>query len=48
MTSYVGHCCNPTLKECEDGTHTLELGTWESFGTPKNSELNCKGQNTYP
>jgi hypothetical protein len=22
-------CHNPTLKECEDDTHTLEMGTWE-------------------
>jgi hypothetical protein len=24
------------------------MGTWESFGTPKNSELDCRGQNTSP
>jgi hypothetical protein len=24
------------------------MGTWESSGTPKNSELDCKGQNTLP
>jgi hypothetical protein len=41
-------CRNPTLKECEDDTHTPEMGTWESFKTPKNSEFNCKGQNTFP
>jgi len=34
------------LRECEDKTHTLELGTWESSRTPKTSELDCKGQNT--
>ncbi len=39
-------CCNPTLRECEDETHTPEMGTCESFGTPKTSELNFKGQNT--
>jgi hypothetical protein len=38
----------PLLKECEDDTHTPEMGTWESFGTPKTSEFNCKGQNTSP
>jgi hypothetical protein len=27
----------PRLEECEDDTHTLEMGTWESFGTPKTS-----------
>jgi hypothetical protein len=41
-------CCNPTLKECEDDTHTPEMGTWESSGTPENSELDCRGQNTLP
>jgi hypothetical protein len=24
------------------------MGTWESSGTPKNLELNCRGQNTLP
>jgi hypothetical protein len=38
----------PLLKECEDDTHTPEMGTWESSGTPKTSEFNCKGQNTSP
>jgi hypothetical protein len=41
-------CHNPTLKECEDNTHTPEMGTWESSGTPKNLELDCRGQNTSP
>jgi hypothetical protein len=36
----------PYLGECEDETHTPEMGTWESSGTPKNSEFNCRGQNT--
>jgi len=39
-------CHNPTLRECEDETHTLEMGTWESSGTPKTSEFDCRGQNT--
>jgi hypothetical protein len=43
-----GSCRNPILKECEDDTHTPEMGTWESFETPENSELDCKGQNTSP
>jgi hypothetical protein len=38
--------CNPTLKECEDETHTLEMGTWESSGTPESLEFDCKGKNT--
>jgi hypothetical protein len=32
--------------KCEVVTHTPENGTWESFGTPKNSERDCRGQNT--
>jgi len=28
-------CGNPTLKECEDETHTLEMGTWESSRIPE-------------
>jgi hypothetical protein len=42
----LGICYNPTLKECEDETHILEMGTWESFGTPETFEINCRGQNT--
>jgi hypothetical protein len=38
----------PLLEECEDDTHTPEMGTWESFETPKTSELDCRGQNTSP
>jgi len=37
-------CHNPTLRECEDETHTPE--TWESSGTPKTLDFNCRGQNT--
>jgi hypothetical protein len=40
------YCRNPTLKKCEDETHTLAMGTWESFGTLKTSEFNCRGQST--
>jgi hypothetical protein len=42
----VSLCHNPTLKECEDETHTPEMGTWESSRTPKTSEFDCRGQNT--
>jgi hypothetical protein len=42
----VVRCHNPTLRECEDETHTPEMGTWESSGTPKISEYDCRGQNT--
>ncbi len=38
----------PLLEECEDDTHTPEMGTWESFETPKTSEFDCRGQNTLP
>jgi hypothetical protein len=44
-----GECCNPTLKEREDDINIPEMGTWESFetpksfGTPENSKLDCKG-----
>ncbi len=38
---------NFTLKECEDGTHTPEMGTWESSKTPEKSGFNCKGQNPF-
>ncbi len=48
-------CCTPwifvttpLLEECEDDTHSLEMGTWESFGTPETSEFDCRGQNTLP
>jgi len=36
----------PLLEECEDDTHILEMGTWESSETPKTSEFNFMGQNT--
>jgi hypothetical protein len=40
------NCYNPTLRECEDETHTPEMRTWESSGTPESSQFDCKGQNT--
>ncbi len=36
----------PLLEECEDDTHILEMGTWESWRTPETLELDCRGQNT--
>jgi hypothetical protein len=39
-------CRNPTLAKCEDETHTFKVGDLESSGTSKNSELDCRGQNT--
>jgi hypothetical protein len=35
----------PLWSKCEDETHTPKSGNLESFGTPKNAELDCKGQN---
>jgi hypothetical protein len=32
--------------KCEVATHTPENGTSESFETPKNSEHDCRGQNS--
>ncbi len=39
-------CHNPTLRECEDETHTPKMGTWESSETPETFEFDCRGQNT--
>jgi hypothetical protein len=36
----------PLWDKCEDETHTPKSGKLESLGTPENSELDCKGQNT--
>jgi hypothetical protein len=36
----------PLLEECEDDTHTPQMGTWESYGTLKILELDCKSKNT--
>ncbi len=37
----------PLWDKCEDETHTSKSEKLESSRTPKNSELNCKGQNTW-
>jgi hypothetical protein len=37
---------NLCLEEWEDDTHTPEMGTWESIGTPETSKLNYRGQKT--
>jgi hypothetical protein len=36
----------PLWAKCEDETHTPKSGNLESSGTPKNSKLDCRGQNT--
>jgi hypothetical protein len=38
----------PLWGKCEVATHTPENETWKSSGTPKNSEFDCRGQNTSP
>jgi hypothetical protein len=38
----------PLLEECDDHTHTPEMGTWESSRTPEISEFDYRGQNTSP
>jgi hypothetical protein len=40
------NCHNLTLRGCEDGTHTLKMGTWESIETLEVLEFDCRGQNT--
>jgi hypothetical protein len=42
VITFRGDVATPLLEECEDDTHTLEMGTWESFGTPKNLEFTKK------
>jgi hypothetical protein len=38
----------PLWGKCEDETHTPKSGNLESSGTPANSELDSRGQNTSP
>jgi hypothetical protein len=46
-TKHVIYCIATLLLEkWEDDTHTLEMGTWESTGTPEILEFDCKGQKT--
>ncbi len=40
------YVATPLLEECEDGTHTLKMGTWEFAKTPETSEFDFRGQNT--
>jgi hypothetical protein len=42
----MGNVATPLLEECEDDTHTFEMGTWESSEILEISEFDCKGQNT--
>jgi hypothetical protein len=40
------HVATPLWVKCEDETHTPKNGNLESSETPKNSKLDCRGQNT--
>jgi hypothetical protein len=42
----LGVVSTPLRGKCEDETHTPKSGNLESSGTPKNLELDCRGQNT--
>jgi hypothetical protein len=47
MCSFKRVCVATLLWEkCEDETHTPEMGTWESIGTPETSKFGCRGQST--
>jgi hypothetical protein len=46
LCNLVALVTTPLWGKCEVATHTPENGTWESSGTPKNSELDYRGQNT--
>jgi hypothetical protein len=43
---YLSFLSQPHFEESEDETHIPRMGTWESVGTPKTSEFNCRGQKT--
>jgi len=43
---WMSSVATPLWAKCEDETHTPKSGNLESFGTPKNSELDRRGQNT--
>jgi hypothetical protein len=40
------HVATPLWVKCEDETHTPKSGNLESSGTPKNSKLDFRSQNT--
>jgi len=42
----MNNVATPLWAKCEDETHTPKSGNLESSGTFKNSELDCRGQNT--
>jgi hypothetical protein len=44
LFTYLHIVATPLWAKCEDETHTPKSGNLESSGTPKNSELDCRGQ----
>jgi hypothetical protein len=48
MLQELVNVATPLWGKCEVATHTPQNGTWESFETPKNSNFDCRGQNTSP
>jgi hypothetical protein len=45
---YTQCVATPLWGKCEVAIHTPENGIWKSSGTPENSEVDCRGQNTLP
>ncbi len=43
---FLPHLTTPLWGKCEDETHIPKSGNLESYGTLKNLELDCMGQNT--
>jgi hypothetical protein len=46
--NYTLNVATPLWRKCEVAIHTPENGTWESSETLKNSEFDCRDQNTFP
>ncbi len=46
LKELAGPITTPLWVKCEDETHTPKSGNLESSGTPENSELEFRGQNT--
>jgi hypothetical protein len=46
VTGNTNTVATPFWVKCEDETDTPKSGNLKSSGTPKNSELDCRGQNT--
>jgi hypothetical protein len=43
VLAFMVYVATPLLEECKDDIHTPEMGTWESFETPKISEFDFRG-----